>query len=370
MGRAVIIILIGAFAIFGLYVVSSMKTEKASYEQAYNSYKINYVRNISLSMVDILMSRLADSSSYRVNQEQQQSLLGGIARYTIKDTVLGTDTVVQIRVRAEYEGVNKETIAYITFKSGFVPPVLRGVVTANANLNRTISDMIIDGRDHDLNGNVIPKNGIYGVSSGTTFTNLQGAMIGGTVNGVDYPPKYPEDPRVIEQNYDWGGSFPTSPDQILGYPEGTLKSIAQSKAQGSQYVTNVTQLKFPLSGVTYLELSSAEVKLDLGNTNNWGILVVHNSTGSTRVVQIKSGKPFKGLIIGDYMFHLHLDIYGGLILLSPNLEMTKECKGNNDHKIYYSSAAIKNATFFASSMSGQAGFGSGKRSLSLLYLFE
>jgi len=70
------------------------------------------------------------------------------------------------------------------------------------------------------------------------------------------------------------------------------------------------------------------------------------------------------------MFHLHLDIYGGLILLSPNLEMTKECKGNNDHKIYYSSAAIKNATFFASSMSGQAGFGSGKRSLSLLYLFE
>ncbi|MCR4416497.1 MAG: hypothetical protein NUV92_01950 [Ignavibacteria bacterium] len=370
MGRAVIIILIGALVIFGLYTISSMESEKEAYNKSFESYRNNYVRNISLSMIDILMMKLADSSNYRVNQEQKQSLLGGTATFTIKDTVLGSDSVVQIRVLAEYEGIKKESIAYVTFGSGFVPPVLRGVVTANANLNKTISDMIIDGRDHDLNGNLIPKNGIYGVSSGTSFSNLQGAMIGGTVNGVDYPPKYPEDPRVIEQNYNWGGSFPTSPDQILGYPEGTLKSIAQSKVKGSQYVTNISQLKYPLSGVTYLELSSAEVKIDLGKSDNWGILVVHNSTGSTRVTQLKSSKPFKGLIIGDYMFHLHLDILGGLILLSPNLEMTNECKGNNDHKIYYSSAAIKNATFFANSVSGQTGIGGGKRSLSLLYLFE
>ncbi len=370
MGRAVIIILLGAFVIFGLYTVSSMRSEKEAYNQSYYSYKNNYVRNISLSMIDILMTKLADSSSYRANQEQQQSILGGITRFKVKDTVLGSDSVIQISVRAEYEGTNKETIAYVTFSSGFVPPVLRGAITANSNLNKTISDMVIDGRDHDLNGNLIPKNGIYGVSSGTNFTNLQGALIGGTVNGVDYPPKYPENPIVIEQNYNWGGSFPTNPDQILGYPEGTLKSIAKSGIKGSQYVTDPTKLKYPLKGVTYLELSSAEVKIDLGNTDNWGIFVVHNSNRSTRVIQLKSTKPFKGLIIGDYMFHLHLDIYGGLILLSPDLEMNKECKGNNDHKIYYSSAAIKNATFFANSVSGQNGIGGGKRSLSVLYLFE
>ncbi|MGB9664818.1 MAG: hypothetical protein ACPL25_07880 [Ignavibacteria bacterium] len=370
MGKAVIIILIGAFVIFGLYIVNSTKSEKEAYNQSYNTYKTNYVRNISLSMLDILLTKLADSSSYRVNQEKEQSLLGGVARFTIKDTILGTDSVVQIRVRAEYEGIKKETIAYVTFSSGFVPPVLRGAITANSNLNKTISDMIIDGRDHDLNGNVIPRNGIYGVSSGTSFTNLQYAMIGGTVNGIDYPPKYPENPIVVEQNYNWGGSFPTSPDQILGYPEGTLKSIAQSGIQGSQYVTNLSNLRYPLNGVTYLELSSAEVKIDLGKTNNWGILVVHNSAGSTKVTEIKSQKPFKGLIIGDYMFHLHLDIFGGLILLSPNLEMVKECKGNNDHKIYYSSAAIKNATFFANSVSGQSGISGGRRTLSVLYLFE
>lgn len=370
MGRAVLIILIGAFVVFGTYTVMSIHSSKQAETVAIDNYKTNYVRNISLSTIDILMSKLADSSNYRVNQPLTMNLMNGIAQYTIKDTVLGTDSLIQIRVIAEYGNISKETIAYVKITGGFVPPTLRGAVTANANLNKTISDMIIDGRDHDLNGNVIPNNGIYGVSSGTSFTNLQGAMIGGTVNGVDYPPKFPENPIVVEQNYNWGGTFPTSPDKILGFPEGTLKSIAQSKVNGSQYVTNLSQLKFPLRGVTYLELPSTEVKIDLGKMENTGILVVHNSTGSTKVTQLKSSKPFKGLIIGDYMFHLHLDIFGGLILLSPNLEMTAECKGNNDHKIYYSSAAVKDATFFASQVSGQSGLGTGKRSLILLYLFE
>lgn len=370
MGRAVIIILVGAFVVFGVFAISSLRSSKHAEIEAVNNYKTHFVRNISLSTIDILMSKLADSVNYRVPNEQIMNLMGGLVKYTIKDTLIGTDSVIQIKVYAEYEGNSKGTIAYVKITGGFVPPTLRGAITANSNLNKTISDMIIDGRDHDLNGKVIPNSGIYGVSSGTSFTNLQGAMIGGTVNGVDYPPKYPENPDVIEENYDWGGTFPESPDKILGFPEGTLKSIAQSKVNGSQYVTNVNQLKFPLKGVTYLELPSTSVKISLENTENSGILVVHNSTTSTKVTQLKSLKPFKGLIIGDYMFHLHLDILGGLILLSPNLELNNECKGNNNHKIYYSSAAIKNATFFASQVSGQTGIGSGKRSINLVYLFE
>ncbi len=370
MGRTVIIVLIGAFLIFGIYTITTINSTKISEKNVIDNYKSNYVRNISLSTLDILISKLSDSLSYRVPNEQTMNLMDGTSLYTIKDTVLSGDSVIQIRIHSNYQGVNKTTIAYVKINSGFVPPVLRGAITANANLNKTISDMIIDGRDHDLNGNVIPNSGIYGVSSGTSFSNLQGAKIGGTVNGVDYPPKFPEDPIVIEQNYNWGGTFPDSPDRILGFPEGTLKNIAKRGVQGSQYVTNISDLRFPLSGVTYLELSSAEVKLDLGKRENTGILVVHNSTNSTKVIQLKSSKPFKGLIIGDYMFHLHLDILGGLILLSPNLEMSKECKGNNDHKIYYSSAAIKQATFFTTSVSGYSGLGSGKRSINLLYLFE
>ncbi len=139
MGRVVLIILIGAFVVFGTFTIVSLQSTKHAETVAIENYKTNYVRNISLSTIDILMSKLADSSNYRVPQQQQMSLLNGVARYTIKDTILGTDSVIQIRVIAKYGNINKETIAYVKITGGFVPPTLRGVITANANLNKQLA---------------------------------------------------------------------------------------------------------------------------------------------------------------------------------------------------------------------------------------
>ena len=91
---------------------------------------------------------------------------------------------------------------------------------------------------HDLNYNIIPRAGQYAVSSSTLFTNTDNASIGGTYDSVDYPMTYPENRNVIEEYYNWGGTFPTTPDEILGYPEGVLKAIAQSGVGGSQYILN------------------------------------------------------------------------------------------------------------------------------------
>ena len=70
--------------------------------------------------------------------------------------------------------------------------------------------MIIDGRNHDLNGNVIPNSGVPGVSSSTAFTNEDNAEIGGTFNGIDYVTQFPENRDIIEEFYSWNGSFPIS----------------------------------------------------------------------------------------------------------------------------------------------------------------
>ncbi len=40
-----------------------------------------------------------------------------------------------------------------------------------------------------------------------------------------------------------------------GFPSGFLKSYAQSGSGGSQYVTNPSSLTYPLTGVTYVEIS-------------------------------------------------------------------------------------------------------------------
>jgi hypothetical protein len=268
---------------------------------------------------------------------------------------------------------------------------VRGAWTANANLNNTISDMYIDGRNHDKNLNIIPNTGIYGVSTSTTFVNVENAAIGGTNNEVDYPMTYPEAPEVIEENYNWGGAFPESPDEILGWPEGTLKSAAQSGEFGSQYLYNPGKVKigkkwfidgltYPLSGVTYIEMTnSSGVELLLKEMGNGGIVVVHNEGSGDAIIEgIKfdsdnSDGLFTGLMIMDYSFHHHIDILGAVIMLSENLETSKNCNGNADHWVKYSSEVIESSTKIAAEITGlmgTIGYGFGKKRLPVKFVYE
>jgi len=386
MGRLILFLLLGSIGVFGLISINlnTSTTDAASNSTDY--YKNIHSRNIANSMVQMIVSQLSDSTSWRVNSQTSKSLFNGTAYYTIKDTSFAGESLIKINVQGVFQGAKKTITTYVKFSVGFVPPSVRGAWTANSNLNNTISDMYIDGRDHDLKNNVIPNSGVYGVSTSTAFVNTQKGYIGGTKNGVDYSPQYPENPNSIEQNYNWGGTFPNSPDEILGYPKGTLRSIALSGSNGSQYVTNPKNLSLPLSGVTYIEPpygddgkdddESPEYKLDLKDSpNNKGILVVHNSIGNSRIKQLKSKFAFQGLIIGDYMFHFHLDVLGAVLLLSPDLEKSKNCGGNRDHWVNYSSASIKAATsIVAKSGKGSGGYASGygfaKKRVDILYWFE
>jgi hypothetical protein len=272
--------------------------------------------------------------------------------YSIKDTVLSVNGVqrdaIKLTVEATYGQETRTVLVYTDARFGVVPPVVRGAFTANGPLDQTISDMQIDGRDHDKNWNLIRNSGVFGVSSGTTFTNTQNALIGGTdADGIDRSTSFPEDRRIIEQNYLWNGAFPNSPDQIFGLPDGTLKSLAQRGEGGSQYVTDPKYLRFPLQGITYIELPQGVSwkGAKLGN-NPSGLLIVHNASVNARVENLSTSNnsPFRGLIIADYMFHLHLDVLGAIVLLSPSLEQVKECKGNQDHKVFFSKETIKEAT--------------------------
>ncbi len=81
---------------------------------------------------------------------------------------------------------------------------------------------------------------------------------------------------------------------------------------------------------------------------------------------------FDGLIIGDYMFHFHLDVHGAIILLSPDLETKKECNGNKDHEVFYSSQSIKKATSILgiSTADGSNNYGFRKHRLSVRHWLE
>jgi len=311
-----------------------------------------------------------DTVNYRATTPVTKKLLNGTASYTIIDACLNGDSLIKVTVEVVFNGVTRQAIAYSGVLGGWVPPFVRGAWTANGNLNKTISDMYIDGRDHLVTANLISDsldlkfdNGVAGVSTSVPFINVQKGAIGGTFNSTDYPMTYPENPKVIDL-YNWGGQFPENPDEILGYPIGTLKSIAMSKKEGSQYVTDIKKLHYPLSGVTFIEPKNAsefEIVLSTppaGQVNK-GMLIIHRKGRTSALKGLKAlnktDPPFVGIIITDYSFHHHLNVLGAMMQLSPDLEMDKECIGNKDHWVFYSSQAIINATEIAAAYSGTRG---------------
>ena len=389
MSKFILIIVMGGFISYGILSINLNNKLTAGTENSVKNYNTMQSRNIANSMAEMIISGINDSTSWRVTTPEEKNFFGGVATYRFIDTVITTDTLIKISVTGNFNDYETNITVFTEKPSaGFVPTVVRGAWTANGPLNNTISDMYIDGRDYDSFGNIIPGNGVHGVSTSVTFENIENAKIGGTHNHVDYPMQYPEDPNVIEENYNWGGEFPTTPDAVLGIPEGTLKSIAQSGQDGSQYVTDPEDLNLPLSGITYVEINDDDDnddddndddndddddKIDMKKTQSKGILVCHNSSGTTRIKQIKlKNYPFKGLIIGDYMFHFHLDVHGAIILLSQNLETEKKCSGNKDHEVLYSSEIIKNATSILgiSSVEGTQNYGFGKHRLAVRHWLE
>jgi hypothetical protein len=387
MARFIMIVVLGGMFTFGINNITQNSVVSEGTQNTVDNFSSNRARDIAGSMSDILMMRLSNDLAYRVNTKAKEDLYGGMVAYTVEDTFFEDDSLVKIAVVAEFGGVKKTIITYTDKPtSGWVPPVIRGAWTANANLNNTISDMFIDGRDHDLSLNLLPKTGKFGVSTSTAFVNVENAEIGGTNNYVDYPMTFPEIPEVIEENYNWDGGFPESPDEILGYPEGTLKAAAQSGEYGSQYRINppkdgkhIAGLTYPLSGVTYIEITNGiEYELRLEQNGNSGIIVVHNSDRTSKIIGVKydidnSDGLLTGLLVTDYSFHHHIDILGSVLQLSPNLETSKNCVGNKDHWVYYSSEAIANATEIAAvitGLSGNVGYGFGKKRVNVNYVYE
>ncbi len=385
MARYIMIIVLGGMFTFGISNITQNSTVNMGTQNTVGNFSFNRAHDIASSMTDILLLRLANDFDYRVETEMSEDLDGGEATYIVENTFFEGDSLVKVKVAAEYNDVTKNIITYAQKPTdGWVPPMVRGAWTANGDLNNTISDMFIDGRDHDLSLNIIPYKGVFGVSTSTDFINLEDAAIGGTNNLIDYPMTFPEDPAVIEENYDWDGGFPESPDEALGLPEGTLKAAAQTGEYGSQYLLNPdddidNDLTFPLSGVTYIEITDGKDReIKLQQNGNSGILVFHNDDTNSIVKGIKYDKGtsdglLTGLLMTDYSFHHHINVLGSIVMLSPNLETSKSCKGNKDHWAYYSSEAIGNATETVAEitgLSGTVGYGFGKKRVHVKYTFE
>lgn len=276
------------------------------------------------------------------------------------------NSYVKITVNGTYMDVTKTVVVYAQFNTGgsTVPSSIKASITTNGSTN-TNGNLTVDGRDHDTNGTLLATGGMPGIYSTGNVQQKSQSQIGGTFNGVDYAPSMPAAVGIVDAKQTWSGTYPTTPDEVMGgtgggFPSGTLKTYAQSGKNGSQYVTSSNGLTFPLSGVTYVELP-ANGSLSNINLSGSGILIVHNTSGNAVISGINSGT-FSGLIITDDISGLNGTVIGGIFTLNSG----NSTLGSGSGSLLYSNKAIQNAVGLFSTSSPKAAYGAAGKRLSVV----
>lgn len=374
MSRFVLIIVLGGFITYSIISLTQNKNVTQATENSVDNYAKTKVRNVANSTVQMLMSKVADNNNWRVTSPVTKQIFDGEATYTVTDETFDGEDLIKYSVTANVFGTTKQVTAY-TDKFPFMPPSIKGAITAN-NSVLSNGNLTIDGRNHTALGTVIPKTGSYAVWCAGTYTQQGSSDLGGTHLKIDYVPSNPANPTVILENQVWLGGFPGSPDMVMGgsakgFPEGTLKSIAQSGINGSQYVTNASGLSGnPLSGVTYVELPTNHPHnqwKDIDITGS-GVIVVHNSAKNAIMKDLNLGT-FKGIIIADDMVHVHSTVIGTIIILTPS-PSSGNTVGNSDGAVLYSTEAIFDALTGTNLEKRMFNYGFGNNRLYVKHWFE
>ena len=345
MGRFTIILVVGFAIIASFMKLNYNRIARTAEGLSSDAFTERTARINAHSIVDLCLLELSGNHDWRSGYTNLTLAEGSASAAIIdssSDPSLGRDTV-RIEALGICGGNQVDVEALVALNALVTPPGLAGGVNARCDVE-TKGGLIIDGRNHDLNSNVIPNNGIKAIVTSANVFRGGTSTLGGTMdNGLDLAPTNVGYEPVIETGVIWPNGFPDTPDKVMGgpskgYPEGTLKSIAQSGLNGSQYVTDPANLTFPLQGVTYVEMPNNGIWNAADFNNSTGILIVHNSNYSSLMKNTNSGT-FAGLMIIDDMEHIHNDILGAMFVLTVG-PSGGNCIGNGQGTLMYSDEAL------------------------------
>jgi hypothetical protein len=220
-------------------------------------------------------------------------------------------------------------------------------------------NVTVSGEDYDINDGSVVGPGVDGVISGGAVTVGGSSTIGG--NGSPPPGGGGAAPGSVDADHDWaadgydndrngtvdqpGETFPTDPDQALGFPAGTLKQAAQ--LSGTYFSSQIAyQAAIALNGnrmlsgkIIYCEFDPAPpFELGSGYNTDPSILIIHTATSNATVDNVHGD--FKGLIFADKVEHINS---GTRILgMVQAWGQFGNVFGNGTSTIHYSSAVLAN----------------------------
>lgn len=348
-GKAVLVLVVGIIIIVGTVMFNIEAASTRIVRNFGDYYQRQTTLNISQAGINLALAELTANRTWRAGYTKMKTSEGTVT-VSLSEVILGGSNAVKVVSIGETDFGSsmsrRDTSVVYVRDGGWKPNSVRGLLTllAAGAMNGNIE---VDGRNYDLLGNLIAGTGVPGIWSTNPVFSIGGsATVGGTTGGIDYAPKKNPDPGAIALGQVYAGGFPTTPEAAfsgattgLALPDGALKAIAQSGFNGSQYVTDPSKLKYPLKGITYVELPIGS-NWDAARVDGSGALIVHNAASNA---QVKNAKGlFKGLIVADDVVHYHGDLYGGMVLLGKVLG--GNVFGNGVARLRYSDMAIRMAT--------------------------
>ena len=212
MSRLILIVVVGGFITFGITNMNQNNNVTRATENSVINYSHTKARNIVNSTIQMFMSQVADDLNWRVLNPVTMNIFDGTATYTVTDTVFDGEDLIKFSVTAEVYGETKKVDVYAKPMDPFPSGVeVNAAITTNNDI-LTLGNLTVDGRDHNLDGTVVPGEGTLGIWTTNTYTQSGASKIGGTHLSIDHTPSKNPDPNIIASNQTWpSGVTPNSP---------------------------------------------------------------------------------------------------------------------------------------------------------------
>lgn len=250
-----------------------------------------------------------------------------------------------------YGGITRTVTALVSDSAEQMPPGVKAAVTAPSRAF-VIRSLIIDGREHDVNGNLTGEPGTYGLAYGDdpTFDGWVLPQIGG--NGYAPAQPVPAEAKLLMDDSETVDV--ASPETVLGLPaSSTLLNPYKAEFPPTAPLDNQIYYFVPHSAGT---AASPSATINLGGGS--GILIISNPAQNSWVALDGA---FKGLIVCNNCIFNDGTVINGAVtsvdpvqgdLYGPPIRLFDPSTWDDHANINYSSEVLENLPPIAGAPSG------------------
>ena len=366
-GSALILAVVVTVVVAGMtgsYLTLSISKKNATFQEVERE-KAFYAAEAAIAQAKYELTSGRDYETTGLGNVTLNTLANTQVTVTFDTTGL-TGNQRRLTAIATYGPANKRTdrsIEEVVDKPMATPTMFAGGSITSRDGIDLQGSIDVDARDYDMAGTAIVGAGVDGIWSGGSVSLTGSAGVGG--NGLA-PPNNGSAPGAVEANHDWGAdgvdndrdgvvdqpgeTFPTDPDQALGFPAGTMKAAAQN--MGTYFSTQVAYTaalaanggQMPGGKIIYCEFAPSP-PFEVGTSMNAvpSILIMHNSTANAVAKNVHGS--FKGLFMADKVEHVNAgtDVLGMVFAWGQ----FGNSFGNGNSTIRYSSAVLAGLPQFA-----------------------